>query len=115
MNNGKLGEIAAAKYFLENGWSVFLPIDGNESFDLAVYKANVFKRVSVKSTSRKVQNRWVFNLRQNRHKRQTNFNAGDSDFLCLYIVPKDKILVMYSHEVSGRCQLSVKEIHGENC
>lgn len=50
---GNIGEASALKYFISNGYEVYIPFGTATRCDLIVIKNNTTYRVSVKSTSSK--------------------------------------------------------------
>jgi len=113
---GDLGEAKAMLYFVENGYSVFLPICHNLPFDFIVYKDQKMQRVSVKSTSSS-GNRvsWCVGLR-NVSRRNYGavcvklFNNQESDVLAVYIIPEDRVVLFESLSIQNTTALHIRKL-----
>lgn len=49
-NKGKAGLSMAIAYYGSNGYTVLLPLDDTQDYDLVVEKDNIFQKVQVKAT-----------------------------------------------------------------
>ena len=108
---GRLGEAAAFKHFVGDGWYVFLDASGKSPVDMVVMKNNLCKTVQVKTTSYKVNNRWLVQIKTVRPNRTTNkvthFDPNSVDLLVVYIIPEDRVIVYESATITQRTQLSI--------
>lgn len=99
--NGILGEAAAIKHFIQNGYEIFTQFSGKAPFDFVAYLDNELYRVSVKSTTvRSPSGRWVVQIRRKRHNRTGNmsfaFDNTSCDLVAVYIVPEDRVIIIDS-------------------
>jgi hypothetical protein len=108
---GRLGEAAAFKHFVGDRWYVFLDASGKSPVDMVVMKNNLCKTVQVKTTSYKVNNRWLVQIKTVRPNRTTNkvthFDPNSVDLLVVYIIPEDRVIVYESATITQRTQLSI--------
>lgn len=112
VDQGRIGESATVAYFVREGYEVFLPMFGNASCDLIVVKDGKISRVECKSTSVKTPSgKWIAQLRQVRPNRTGNtvkkFDANNSEFLAIYIVDEDRVVVLDSLVVHGNSTITV--------
>jgi hypothetical protein len=109
---GRIGEASIIKFFVEQGYSVFMPMFGNAPCDLIVTLNNEISRVEVKATGYLKDKSYVVQLRSMRYNNtQTvskKFDGSKSDLLAVYIVPEDRVVLFESKELDGRSTLSVR-------
>lgn len=111
--NSVIAEIKVASKFMEDGYEVFFPFGGKTSSDLVVSKRGILYRVQVKSTSQKSHNnKWDVELKRIRHNRTTVktylFDNTESDFLAIWIVPIDKVVILSSKTITTKHTLRVE-------
>lgn len=111
MKNGALGEIAVMKHFAALGYEVYHPITENATCDLIVAKAGMLYRVEVKSTTRKCATGHTVELRRVRANKTKNtihlFDTTRSDFLAVYVVHEDRVVVLESAKIKARGSITV--------
>lgn len=96
-NKGRAGVSMAIAYYGSNGYTVLLPLDDTQDYDLVVEKDNVFQKVQVKSTGQKTSSgRYSVSV-----KSSGGTNGGiyarvlDSSADLLFILTEDKKLYEY--------------------
>lgn len=102
---GAIGEIKAQEYFIRNGYNVYLPVYGQDPFDLVVLRENIFSKVSVRSTAHKQLNAWMVNLRSK--SSQAHFDNTSIDLLFVYIINEDRSILFNAKEIKNKRGISI--------
>lgn len=104
---GALGELKAQMYFARKGFEIYTGVAGSTYYDFLAVTARGVKipkvlKVEVKSTRcrNKSNTGWIFNIRKSHG--DLHFDKNKVDYLCLYIVPLDRLFVVNSKEVKQR-------------
>lgn len=101
-DKGRCGFSLAIAYFGSNGYTVSIPLNDTQSYDLIVDKDDILDRVSVKFTGRKCDNNYIVDLRScggsNGAKVYSDFVNSNASYLFivtenlkLYLIPKRKV------------------------
>lgn len=112
---GMLGEAAAVKHFVKEGYEVFLPFADNGEIDFVVRKNGQLQTVSVKATSSYWTVKSTQQIRYRVNLRTTSRSAvgyseklfKGADLLAVYILPLDKLVVLDGSSLVGRSEVSV--------
>lgn len=102
---GNIAEAEALKYFIKNGYEVYIPFGTATKCDLVILKNNVLERVSVKSTSSFREGKYIVKISQGKLNKNTPFDKDSSDILFIYILPEDRIEILYSKEISQKFEI----------
>jgi Holliday junction resolvase-like predicted endonuclease len=110
---GGLGEIAAAKHFLKEGYEVYSSVTDNSTYDLILLKDNVLYRVEVKSVSVEKNGKYEIQLKSVRPNRTGNkiikFDNTKMDYLVVYIEPEDKVVVLEASSVTQTSMMTLNK------
>lgn len=115
IKKGSVGEIAAQLEFLKRGYEVYSPATDNTTFDFIVQKDGVLETVEVKTTTVRTPNLtgWTVQLKSTRPNRSGNtikmFDNTKMDYLCVYLEPIDKVIIMRASSIKARGALVVYE------
>lgn len=115
MKIGNLGELASQLEFAKMGYEVYTPAIDNTTFDFLVHKDGVIGRVEVKTTSTrsKTNSGWSVQLKSVRPNRTENiiktFDNTKVDYLCVYIQPLDKVIILLAREIDNKTSLVIKD------
>ena len=101
-DKGRCGLSLAIAYFGSNGYTVSIPLNDTQDYDLIVDKDGVLNRISVKFTGRKCDEYYTVDLRScggsNGAKVYSNFIDSDASYLFvtteepkLYLIPREKV------------------------
>jgi Holliday junction resolvase-like predicted endonuclease len=106
IDQGRLGEAAVAKFFVEHGYDVYMPTFGNAKFDMIVHKDGIVQTVEVKSSNRLTSSgKYQFQLRKVRSNKTaniiTNFDSKGIDILALYVIPTGKVMPLVASDFEG--------------
>lgn len=109
---GRLGELKVAAYFTSLGYPVFTQVSGGSPYDLVVEINGELKRVEVKTTRTKSNSgKYVVQIKSVRINKGRNkingFNNSKCDILAIYIIPKDKVILIDSKEIKSNSSLTV--------
>lgn len=108
IEQGRLGELAAAKHFAEQGMLVLWPM-GEAVYDFAVDDGLRIRRVQVKSSrSFDSRGRMRFQLVRSEHRA---YLEGEVDLFALYNAVTDEIRVCSAEDLSGRKNLFWEDEH----
>lgn len=109
---GNIGESVALKYFIREGYEVYLPFGTATSCDMIVLKDNLPERVSVKTATRRSKNGkgWMVKISQGKMKKTEAFNPDSSDLLFVYILPEDTYHIFKSKAVDKKYELTIQSI-----
>lgn len=109
---GAIGEIAVTKHFLEQGYEVYSPINENAIYDLLVVKEDLVYKVEVKSTTVIRNNKYIVQLKRVRSNKTTNriiyFDNTKVDFLAVYSVTDDVVIVLKGSDISSKTELTIE-------
>jgi len=112
VTQGSIGLGMAIAWFVENGYTVSIPLNDNQSYDIVVDKNDGLKRIQVKTTKFKERNspNYTVQLKSVRsNKTKNNIKKFDSDtceFVFIVTEEKDKYLIP-SKELHGLNSLSL--------
>lgn len=116
-DQGRLGEAKVSAYLVEQGWYVFVDISGKCPVDLIAWKDGETKRIQVKSTSYQQYGSWTAQIKSVRPNRTGNgikqYDNAVSDWLAVYIVPEDKVVILESSEITAKNSLAVAKVTKE--
>ena len=106
LDQGRSGEAAAAKWFVDNGYDVYMPTFGNAKYDMVVAKDGKTQTVEVKSSATETPSgKYIFQLRKVRSNRTksvvTNFESDGIDLLVLVVAPTGMIHVCPASNYDG--------------
>lgn len=105
---GNIGEAEALKYFLKEGYEVYLPFGTASKCDMIVTKDNITSRVSVKTTCSKVKNgKYSVRIRQGKMNKDIPFDNTSSDILFIYVLPEDRIVILKSLDITAKMAIYV--------
>lgn len=101
-DKGRCGLSLAIAYFGSNGYTVAIPLNDTQDYDLIIDKDGILNRVSVKFTGRQCDGHYVVDLRScggsNGAKVYSNFVDSNASYLFvvteeprLYFIPKEKV------------------------
>lgn len=111
-DSGRIGEIAVAKQYTMNGYYVFFDQSGKCPVDLIVWKDGITSTIQVKTTSYRVGNSWLVQLKSVRPNRTKNtikhFDNTAVDYLAIYIIPEDRVIILQASEVTQTSQMRIK-------
>lgn len=107
LEQGRLGEAAVAKFFVEHGYDVYMPTFGNGKYDMIITKDGKVETVEVKtSNSITTSGKYIFQLRKVRSNRTTsvvtNFESEGIDILAFYFVGTGKVWPGMAEDFDGR-------------
>src|SRR5262245_38657097 len=111
-NSGVLGEAKVLAYLIDQGYEVFTQFSGKAPFDFVAYKDDKLYKVSVKSTMYKSRTgNWVAHLRHVSTRRKDvvykHFDNTSVDFLAIYIIPEDRVILIDAKTVRVRTALNI--------
>lgn len=118
--NGTLGEVSTIKRLVEDGWDIFIPINGKTEFDIIAYKIEFgIVSIQVKSTTqRKPSGSYEVGLRSIRSNKNTNteylFNNKIQDILAIYIVEIDAVVFKMSSNIENKSSISINQLDALN-
>ena len=102
VEQGRLGELAAAKWFTERGLLVLWPM-GETVYDFAVDDGTRIRRVQVKSSgSFDDRGRMRFCLRRRMNGKLQVYLDGEVDLFALYNAVEDEVRILSSEDLNGR-------------
>lgn len=105
---GNLGEAKALHYFISNGYEVYLPFGTATKCDMVVIKDSISHRVSVKATTRKTKSgKYTVKICQSKMNEDKPFDNKTSDFLFIYIIPEDRIILLESKNINKKTEITV--------
>lgn len=105
---GNIGESKALAYFIENGYTVYLPFGTASKNDMIIEKDNIIKRVSVKTANSKLKSgKYKVRIRQGKLNKQIPFDKGASDILCVYIIPENRIVILESKDIKTGFEITI--------
>lgn len=105
---GNIGEAEALKYFIKEGYEVYLPFGTATKCDMVVIKDNILSRVSVKTTCSKVKNgKYSVRIRQGKLNKEIPFDNTSSDILFIYVLPEDIVVILKSSEITAKMAIYV--------
>ena len=100
-DKGRAGLVLAIAYFGANGYTVSVPLNDTQDYDLIVDKDNVLSKVSVKFTARKPKTSYEIQLRSTGGSGQMYYGTfidSKADYLFavteekkMYFIPKNEI------------------------
>ena len=104
-DKGRCGLSLAIAYFGSNGYTVSIPLNDTQAYDLIVDRNNTLDRISVKFTGVKHDGNYIVDLRScggsNGSKVYSNFINSSASYLFVvteelkfYLIPKDKVNTM---------------------
>lgn len=117
---GTLGEISVTKRLIEDGWDIFLPLNGKTEFDIVAYKQDYgLLSVQVKSTNQKAPSgSYIVELKSIRSNKTANtvhcFNNKIQDILAVYVVELDSVIFMVSKNITNRSTVSISQLDALN-
>ncbi len=101
---GHLGELKTQEYFTRKGFEVYVGNRDNQYYDIIAinardHKVPIVHKIEVKTTRTRNKNDtgWTFNIRKSYG--DLHFDNTKVDYLCLYILPLDKLFVVKASEV----------------
>jgi hypothetical protein len=111
-DKGRCGLSLAIAYFGSNGYTVSIPLNDTQDYDLIIDKDDILSRVSVKFTGRKCEENYTVDLRScggsNGAKVYSNFIDSNASLLFvvteepkLYLIPKEKVNTTTQITLSG--------------
>ena len=96
-HQGNIGLAAAIKYFVVNGYTVSIPINDSQDYDLIVEEEGILHRVQVKTTSYKAPSgAFQVNLRSTGGTKGTVYkrvNKDNSDLLFILCSDNSKFII----------------------
>ena len=113
MDIGSLGKAKAICKLIEDGYDVFMELDGKSPFDLVGHKDGKLFRIEIKSTNTrtKYNTGWevqIKKVRSNKTKSKiTNFNKDQCDLLVIYIHGLNSVFIIPSNEVKTKSILTI--------
>lgn len=115
IKNGALGELAAMKHFLSEGYEIYSAVTDSSTFDMLLVKDNTVLKVEVKTTS--TRNRsdtgWEVQLKSVRSNRTTNrivnFESTKTDLLVVYVTTLDKLYVFNSKDIMQKTAMVIND------
>jgi hypothetical protein len=107
---GNVAEYVAKSYFLKKDYEVYSGCPGNRFDFIVVDPSGVKKTVEVKSTGYlrpDMDN--MYQVKIHRSYSGDAFDNSSVDFLCVYITPLDKLLVLDTKDFSNKKQMNFTE------
>lgn len=104
---GNIGEANALKYFITNGYEVYLPFGTASKCDMVVIKENTISRVSIKTTSKFIRGKYRVKISQGKLNKVEPFDKNSSDLLFVYVLPLDKCIIYDSKSIVPKFELTV--------
>lgn len=117
-HSGQVSELKVMADLAAKGYHIFNQISGKAPFDIIVYKDNVLKRISVKSTIRDCNTigKYPIELKRVRSNKTANtihkIEEDEFDILAVYIFKEDKVIYLPIESVLGKGMISLGL---ENC
>ena len=109
VQKGRIGLSMAINYFTLNGYTVLLPLNDTQSYDMAIEKDGIIKTVQCKSTwevSRNNPDGYVLSLR----------TIGGAKGTCYYTVTDTNVDFLFCYRGDGVMYLiPVDDIRSSNC
>jgi len=110
---GNLGEIKVAMYFIENGFQVFKPLFTDGPVDLMLLSPDGRAlKVEVKSCSKRNKDFYSVELRSIRSNKTKNvihsFDKDFYDFLAVYLVEDDVVKIFKTSELDVKNSMRIK-------
>jgi hypothetical protein len=106
---GNIGEAKVMNYFIENGYTVYLPFGTASKNDMIIEKDNIIERVSVKTSNTKNKSgNYKVRIRQGKLNKQIPFDKNSCEILAIYILPEDKIVLKKATEIVSGFELVLK-------
>ena len=110
--NGKLGEIATIKKFIEQGIPVYIPLI-DEGIDMIADFGNKLQRIQVKSSTRSNSDVVRFSLLHNKNIIKGNtvatehikYSSEDIDYFSLYDIPNDELFLIKNNINKGEINI----------
>lgn len=105
---GLIGELKVAGELLLCGYEVYFPLTGTASHDMIAVKDGVCYKVQVKTTSQKSRhgNSYIVETRTVVSSKKGNtikkLTTETIDYLAIYIIPEDTVLILKSTEVPNK-------------
>lgn len=99
VSQGSVGLGLAIAHFTIEGFTVNVPLNDNQDYDLVVEKNGTLKRVQVKTTKYKVRGQKVYTVQLKRVRPNTKenkikkFDATKNDWLFIVTEEQDKYLI----------------------
>lgn len=105
---GNIGEAKAVEYFINEGYTVYLPFGTAAKNDMVIEKDNEIKRVSVKTANSKHKNgKYKVRIRQGKMNKQIPFNPLSTDIVAIYVVPENRIVLKNSVDIKSGFELTI--------
>ena len=110
---GKIGELKAELFFIENDYEVYKPTNDNAQYDMLVNKDSVISRVSIKYTSMKAASgNWKVALssvsrRNNGEVVIKRFDKTSVDIVAVYIAPEDRVVLIDANTISAEREMTI--------
>ena len=105
---GNTGEAKVLSYFINEGYTVYLPFGTAAKNDMIIEKNNEIKRVSVKTSNTKYKTgKYRVRIRQGKLNKQIPFDNKSTDILAIYIIPEDRVVLMNSNDIKSGFELSI--------
>jgi Holliday junction resolvase-like predicted endonuclease len=106
IDQGRQGEAAAAKFFIDNGYDVYMPTFGNAKYDMIVAKDGKTQTVEVKSSKTQTPSgKYQFQLRKIRSNKTanviTNFDSEGIDILALVVLTTGRVHALLACDFDG--------------
>ena len=110
---GKIGELKAELYFIENDYEVYKPTNDNAEYDMLINKNGIISRVSVKYTANQAPSgNWKVALssvsrRNNSEVIIKRFDNTLVDLVVVYIAPEDRIVLVSADNIIAEREMTI--------
>ncbi len=118
VTQGSVGLAHAIAWFVENGYTVSIPLNDNQSYDLVVDNGLGLKRVQVKTTRHKRPGspHYIVALQSVRHNRSENrinkFDSNNCELLFIFTEDKKKYLLS-TQELTAKTHMALSQKYNQ--
>jgi len=117
-DSGRLGEAKVIAELTAQGYYPFVDMSGKCPIDIVAWKDGKVYTYQVKATQYQVGKSWLVQIKTVRPNRSTNvikqFDNSSVDYLAIYIIPEDRVILMKASEITQKNQISVPTLGSSN-